>query len=232
MNRLSSSNRPQSAGFTLIEILIGLTLLSLIMLMLFSGLHGAGKSWSRGEDKINRTDELRLTSQFIRQRLSQVVPIVWINKNERRLAFKGTPDALYFIAPLPAHRGGGGLYQLAIKLNREEAQQYLVLVYRLALPDQQNFDFSSPGNDESAVLAGRINRVEFAYFGNTAPDEEPQWQDRWDSTELLPQMVRIIFSPADLQTGWPEILVRIHPQAVNGQPQFFQFAGHDQDAAE
>jgi len=218
-----------SSGFTLVEILIGLTLLSLIMLLLFSSLHTAGKSWSSGEAKITRTDELRLASNFIRQRLSQTVPIIRISKNERRIAFKGTGDEINFVAPLPAHRGGGGLYLLTLKLDNDREQQHLVLHYQLALPEQQTFNITSPEKNEPTILAGNINQIKFDYFGSTGIDEAPRWLDHWNVPDQLPQMIRVKLSPADLQNGWPEILIGMQTQAVNGQPQFFQFAGHDQD---
>lgn len=221
-----------SSGFTLVEILIGLTLLSLIMLLLFSSLHTAGKSWSSGEDKITRTDELRLASQFIRQRLSQSVPIIWISKNERRIAFKGTGEEINFVSPLPAHRGGGGLYLLTLKLDSDHDQQHLVLHYRLALPDRQTFNISAQGEHESAVLAENISRIVFSYFGSTEPDEEPQWQDRWDVEDQLPKMVRIKLSPEDSLHEWPEMLVTLPSQTISGQPQFYQFAGNDLDTSD
>ena len=78
-------------------------------------------------------------------------------------------------------------------------------------------------------MAGNINQIKFDYFGSTGIDEAPRWLDHWNVPDQLPQMIRVKLSPADLQNGWPEILIGMQTQAVNGQPQFFQFAGHDQD---
>ena len=59
----------QARGFTLIEILVSLTLLGIIFLLLFSCLYTSNKSWIAGEKKISRNDEVRLVSHFLRRHI-------------------------------------------------------------------------------------------------------------------------------------------------------------------
>ena len=54
MNRRAPAPRPVS-GFTLIEILLAISLLSLILLLLFSALFSANRSWAATEGASRKT---------------------------------------------------------------------------------------------------------------------------------------------------------------------------------
>ena len=220
-----------NSGFTLVEILIAMTLLSLILLLVFSSLHAAGRNWEVSAEQIEMSDELRLASQFIRKNLAQTVPLIWINKRERKIAFAGKSDEVNFVVPLPSHRGGGGLSLLTLKTGEGEEDNKLMLYYRMATPDHQSFDFNLSDNEiNSAVLAENIDNVEFSYFGNEKVDDNdpignnPIWHDSWDIEDRLPLLVSLKINSTRPSVSWPEMLIAIRPQAENGQPQFYQTA--------
>lgn len=221
-------------GFTLIEIIIAMSLLSLILLLVFSSLHAAGRNWEVSAEQIEMSDELRLASQFIRKNLAQAVPLIWINNEERKIAFTGESDELNFVVPLPSHRGGGGLSLLTLKTGEGEDENKLMLYYRMAIPDQQSFDFNlSDSEINSAVLAENIDSVEINYFGNEQDDDsdpfgnDPIWRDRWDIDDRLPLLVSLKINSVRPSVTWPEMLIAIRPQAEKGQPQFHQVAATD-----
>lgn len=54
----------KSKGFTLIEVLIGMTLLSLMVVLLFSSLAIGAKSWEQGEKKIANVNEIAVVQHF------------------------------------------------------------------------------------------------------------------------------------------------------------------------
>ena len=64
------------SGFTLIEVLLGMSLLSLILVLLFSTVFTANRSWASTERRIAQNDELRLVAAFIQTRLAQQSPRV------------------------------------------------------------------------------------------------------------------------------------------------------------
>lgn len=219
--KLSELNRDN--GFTLVELMIGMTMLGLIMLLLFSSLHMTGKSWSLAQKKIDRTDELRIATNFITTRIQQAIPIVWMDKRQREIAFKGMADEINFVSSLPAHRGGGGLHLLALKLIEEDHQKKLVLQYQSAITTKQSFDAFASGSPESIVVAENINKLEFTYFGKPDAKKDSRWNDEWSSTEQLPQIVRVSISSYEPKQNWPELNIIIRPRYVNGQTQFTQY---------
>jgi len=213
------------SGFTLVEILIALTLFSLILLLVFSSLHAAGRNWEISAKQIEMSDEFRLTSQFIRKNLAQTVPLIWINGKERKIAFAGESDEINFVAPLPSHRGGGGLSLLTLKTSEGEENKKLMLYYQMAVPEYQSFDINYSDDEiNSAVLVEDIDNVEFSYFGSEQPDDTPDWHDDWNIEDRLPLLVRLKINTTERATSWPEIVIAIRSQAENGQPQFYQVA--------
>ena len=202
-----------------------MTLLSLILLLVFSSLHAAGRNWEISAEQIEIADELRLTSRFIRKNLAQTVPLIWINEKERKIAFAGTSDEINFVAPLPSHRGGGGLSLLTLKTGEREEDNKLMLYYRMAVPEHQSFDINLYDNEiNSVVLADAIDTIEFSYFGSENPDITPDWHDDWNIEDRLPLLVRLKINSTERSIFWPEMVIAIRPQTVKGQPQFYQTA--------
>ncbi|MBQ9578115.1 MAG: type II secretion system protein, partial [Ottowia sp.] len=56
-------------GFTLVEVLIALTMLSLLMLALTSAVHGMGQAEARVERRIESGEDWRMTLNLLRQTL-------------------------------------------------------------------------------------------------------------------------------------------------------------------
>src|SRR5205085_6680608 len=61
-------------GFTLVEMLVALTLLALMAGVLFGSLQLAGRSWEGGEAKAASVDAMRQTQMFLRGQLAGALP--------------------------------------------------------------------------------------------------------------------------------------------------------------
>ncbi|MCX7073652.1 MAG: prepilin-type N-terminal cleavage/methylation domain-containing protein [Methylococcales bacterium] len=101
----------KSKGFTLIEVLIGMTLLSLMVVLLFSSLAIGAKSWEQGEKKIANVNEIAVVQHFFNLHLPHATP-QWNDfdsEKERVFSFQGKKDALQFVAGFPASAQRSGL---------------------------------------------------------------------------------------------------------------------------
>ena len=190
-------------GFTLLELLIGMTLLSLILTLLFGALRLGARSWDRGEQRAEDITQLRTVQGFLRRELGQAFILLWKKGGESRLAFDGAADALKFVVPLPAQIGGGGLYLLGLELEDAEAGRRLILKRAI---DPAAKDFSGLAQADSAVLSEHIEKMRIAYFGALSPEAKPGWQDKWDDAQRLPLLVRIQVKQKD-GSDWPDLVV-------------------------
>lgn len=73
---MRSAPRLRAAGFTLIEVLLAITLVSLIMAMAYGGFRASIRATTSGEALIEETNRLRITHQFVRTQLSQALSLV------------------------------------------------------------------------------------------------------------------------------------------------------------
>lgn len=207
-------------GFTLVEVMVALALLSVILLLLFSSLHTASRSWTLAERKTEDNDELRLAGTFISRQLSQIVPVVWMTGGERRIVFKGMHNELHFASTLPAHRGGGGLYLLTFKVVEHDGKRHLDLIYRLAKPELQSFDITALDDVSSVSLIEEIEAVEFTYYGAGHTEDEPTWHSEWQNLEALPRLIRVQIKASDPAQVWPALNIPIHPQYEKAHREF------------
>ena len=81
-------------GFTLVELLLAVTLLSMLMALTYGGLQAATRTTDRGQKILQESGRLRMAHQFVRKQI-----------NDRRIA-NCVPCARYpgpdfFHSPLP-----------------------------------------------------------------------------------------------------------------------------------
>lgn len=222
-------NDSKDSGFTLIEIMVSLSLLGLIFLLLLGSLYTANKSWIAAERKIAQNDKIRLATVFMRRQLAQTVPIMWhAPKKKPSLLFKGLEDELSFVSILPAHRGGGGLKLITIQLEEKNTDSHqLVLFYQTIHPDRGGYLIDKTLEQNKSILIADINSVKFTYFSGELPNEHASWHSDWIDKKTLPKLIgiKIDFSKPNIQ--WPQIEVTLPIEFVGGQPQFRIISKHE-----
>lgn len=205
------AKRSQRArGFTLLELVIALTLLALMASVLYGALGYAGRSWEGGEAKAEATAGMRLSHGFLRTQLEAQHPLRMRKIVEFPLLFTGTREELRFAAPLPARITGGGIWYYRLLVKRENEQSRLVLermlpdVEAAALPEFDKID-----KTEASILADNVKELRVGYFGyepGAARTTAPAWRERWDDPNRLPLLIRVDVVPK-LGPAWPTLLV-------------------------
>lgn len=204
-------------GFTLVEVLIGLALLGLLMTMLYSGLYTSSRSWEAGDRQARNNDDQRQVLSFIRRQISQAVPVSRIDDGDSHILFRGERDTMYYVARLPAHRGGTDLYLAALAVSRNDGNhRTLVLRYEPLTSNTEFPDFGEAA--KSRTLIDRLDTIELAYFGSEKPEEEPRWHHDWEFEDRLPTLIRLTLA-VDNENTWPELLLRLPAKVERGQPQ-------------
>jgi general secretion pathway protein J len=223
---MAAPSRPAGGcgGFTLLELLIALTLVALILVQLFGGLRLASRAWDSVEQRTARNDELRLAAGFVRRALTQARKIDWPVEGRSYALFWGNPTQMEFVTPLSEYVGLGGLYLVRIaRLDRGEGSD-LVMQRWLLHPDILEGGSEIPpwhplepvpldlepgdlgeGAYGATVLASDVGEIGFDYFGVAQPrGDEAQWLAEWKEQNALPLVVRMGFGEAG---EWPDILV-------------------------
>ena len=61
-------------GFTLLELLVAITLLGLLMAALLGGLRLGARVWETGEARLDASARVQIVQDFLRQRITEALP--------------------------------------------------------------------------------------------------------------------------------------------------------------
>lgn len=200
------SGLPATNGFTLVELLVAMTLIGLIFVALFGGLRFGARTWEIGNARSEDSAQTEVTQSLIRRQLAQTIMLPGLDRGE--FTFEGDADRLRFTAPAPTQIGLGGIYLFELFTESSEQGEQLVLRWRLHRPD---LDPDSPIEDEdrkTRVLIDGIEALRLRYFGDPEGERDPDWSDNWRGHEVLPTLVSIrVELPQEDRRRWPDLLV-------------------------
>ncbi|MCG7900500.1 MAG: prepilin-type N-terminal cleavage/methylation domain-containing protein [Candidatus Thiodiazotropha weberae] len=182
-------------GFTLLEIMIALLLLTVITTTSVSMLFLNIKGWERVSDSSDRQLAELLTTARVEQIIRNIIPLTWQQKNRARLlAFMGDAQQVQFIAPAPQQYQPGGLFEYRLSLEDDfEQGRMLLLHYTPHNPKQSQFVLPQEGRRR--ILLSGLEHVEFSFFGFLPNRNEAEWTDRWEPlNNNYPELVKISFT--------------------------------------
>ena len=210
--------RSAVAGFTLIEILVVMTLLSTVMLALGASMRTIAQTEARVDQKLQQADELRVAANFLSGALQRISPLkadTPVPSGASVFLFASAPDSVEWLGVMPARFGAGGrtFFRLAV----EPHAQGRALVIRFIpwtgiarLPDWSTAQFR--------VLAPEVTRLLLEY-GNDA-NAQAAWLPQWPFADRLPRRVRLSVSTPS--GDWPYLTVPLRqlPAADSGRGGF------------
>ncbi|HSA82842.1 MAG TPA: prepilin-type N-terminal cleavage/methylation domain-containing protein [Geminicoccaceae bacterium] len=203
---------PRAAGFTLVEILVALTLLGLLMAALFSGVQLGVRAWETSEERLDESSRLTTVQGFLRERLAEAyLREDFDPRANTPPAFAGEPDRLSFVTLMPEHLGGG-FQRMVLAVTAADERSDLAVAWWPAELDGTAVD---PDSVRRRALLADVAELRLAYFGSVGRDEPPAWHEVW-AQPVLPRLVRVQLRFSD-QDGrsWPDLIVR---PMIDGQP--------------
>jgi len=197
----------RQAGFTLLEMLVAIGLVSLLSLLTFTALRLGAAAWARTDARAAYTADVLVAHDLLRETIAQAYPALVHNADVTVIAaFQGTRDRLELSGPLPRTAAIGGLHRIRFALTNGEASQRLVMAWRIErnAPDLD----ASPGPMTEVDLLTGVRAVAFGYFGQRRGERVPRWHDAWENEIDLPDLVRVevVFADAH-ERRWPLLTI-------------------------
>lgn len=177
-------------GFTLLELLIGLTLLGFLFALLFGGFRLAADGWNSIENQTERTADEDAALAAVRRIVAQTQPIHLKDQAKQSLAFAGRSQTLRLVAPVSSVIGLRTV-ELSVEPDGEAAGGVSLLLRQGALTFTADQFSDSLTDQHGHLLIGDLHEARFSYFGPERRGQPPQWQDEWSNTEQFPTLVRL-----------------------------------------
>lgn len=219
MRRNLNRKSVQARGFTLVELLLAITLMSVLLGLTYTGLRAASRSSERGEVLLAAGAELRASHQFIRRQLNQMLPLPFAlagESDEVRVVFEGDSRHIQYVAPMPGYLGTGGPQVQLVELAQGDDGDVVIQFSHALL---QGFEQDRLFDRDPVILLEGVGSAAFEFLGRDEEGELTGWTSTWDQMESLPVAVRLDLEFAgDLNLRWPDLLagVKVDEQAVLG----------------
>jgi prepilin-type N-terminal cleavage/methylation domain-containing protein len=173
----------RTAGFTLIEVVIALTLVGALLAVTFGGLRVGLAAWRQGDARAEHLQRVRSLDQLLVRAVGGAHPyrVDAVGPEPAPLAFQGERDRLAFVTARPPLPLAAPIAFTAVSLALEPAG---LTIREAALPSRDLFGTLVPVLSDPSVAA-----VQFRYLRG----EDRTWTERWDGTteQALPAAVEI-----------------------------------------
>lgn len=204
-------NPTQTArGFTLLELLIGISLVGLILALLFAGMNLGIKSWDVGESRIATSSRQAIVLDFIRRTFEQARVVRWKSGDEDQLAFVGEPESVYFAGSISIRGRESGQHLVSIGLADGAGGRDLVMRWQVL--DLRTPGFSRLESSQPKVLVEGVSSIRLSYYGAKSDSEESAWHEQWFQLGSLPRLIRLSITMENGET-WPDVIAAPQIQA-------------------
>jgi general secretion pathway protein J len=177
--------RRHPGGFTLLEVLLALSIVAAVLTLAFGGLRIGLAAWRQGEHRAESLDRARNLQLVLARALAgthayraQARPA-----EEASVFFRGEPTAVFFVTVSPPLPPGAPIAYTAVSIAHESAASGLI-VRQKALPNYDPFEAVTPSLADASVAA-----VRFRYLR----EQDGEWVENWepDPEGTMPRAVEV-----------------------------------------
>ncbi len=196
----STMNRASAipSGFTLLELLISLTIVGVVLVIIFGALRIGSRAWEKGEADVEAQQREKVVLALIKRQISSFCAREIGREDEDPYLFKGDERSMSFMSRMPAVPAiRSGMVYVKYSINpTNEGKNELDLYEQDVLSVHSKGILEESDEAEFHVLIPDAYHMEFEYLKRPEKgDASPEWQAIWDpaSDTGFPLAVRITF---------------------------------------
>ncbi len=176
--------RKRPAGFTLLEVLISITLISLIVVIMAGALRLSYRSIDRGEARSAYLERLKATFSLVDNQFQSAIPLARQDDEAGRFFFEGSSDRVEFASnhSLTSGRHGYAVVRYTARRADNGTVAFYVEENTVGLQNKQ----------EIRLIEG-LSDIRFEYYRkeSDAEEAEGEWVETWTDELLFPRKIRV-----------------------------------------
>jgi general secretion pathway protein J len=191
-----------NSGFTLLELLMSLSILSIIVVIIFGALRIGARAWEKGEQEIDARQRHRIVLDLMKRQLSSIC-LEEIKKEDQASFFlKGDSKSLEFASGISMHPGNAAeivYVKYQVRTGETTGERLFFFEKNLVLTETDP-DSAELEDEAFHELLPEVHSVVFEYLktpGGDAGDYE--WQPLWEPEKdgKVPVAVKIVLKETD-----------------------------------
>jgi type II secretory pathway component PulJ len=178
-------------GFTLLELLISMTMLVLVVVIAMGALSISSRSVTAGEKRMEAQDRLRAVISAIDAQVESHIPLTYQDEGSKKYYFQGDKKSLRFSTNYSIWSGRQG---------------YVIVTYKIEDdPGGQEFLSASEqvpgleGRRESRLLKASL--ISFDYFLKESAEEQGNWVETLSDGLAIPEKIRVHLTQGSKQSS-------------------------------
>ena len=186
-----------SCGFTLIEVVLALSIFALIGAVLYGAFSLSHRAVEKSQASFDDNQKLRSSTDLLGSYIRSAYPYRESAQNTAVL-FDGQEDQLTFVSSISLAMGGRGMSKIRVAWERAgEGEGPIQLEEEVPVRLNVSEDHNPGGLRNEVVIQERVKELRLAYLDPKSEDEI--WEERWDGREklALPRAVRLSYRNHD-----------------------------------
>jgi prepilin-type N-terminal cleavage/methylation domain-containing protein len=232
----------RESGFTLLEVLIAITLLAMIAVGIWTVLNISIQSWTRGTDAIDINQRHRSMLAMAQKQIASIYPLFAAVSTEPKsrpaLIFYGTGNRVRFVSLNSLQfSDNAGLILVSYETDHD-ADGNTFLAEKETRYFGQSPDESALSGSKSVSIFDNLLNCTFEYYDPGDEEHPAQWVSEWDAGTLnqLPAAIRMTMIAQDSQVGTlnRQMIIPLHAQtnlggSLTGNMDFLRMQQVDRD---
>lgn len=180
-------------GFTLLELLLAISLMGMIVASISGGMHLGRRVWETGKAS-ESLDEIETSIRVVGAFLAKTKPIMISETNNPldppKILFLGNSNVTRFPALSEGNEQWGGVIVTEIGTDQNGPVSELAIWTNVLRYTSGSFEANRSMMRRSIILAD-VTNFQLAYYGVIEKDQAPVWVDNWPSKSFMPQLISI-----------------------------------------
>ena len=210
---MSTAPLRRQSGFTLIELVVSMTILAVILGLLGGGLRALSTSADRNNDRIQMLDMISRAFDILKRDATGLQRVANADGDGVSYLFSGTATRLSFVTLEPPYPAAEGPYRIEYSISGKEGAVRDLIRARAPFVIGKSEFTVTPAN--RVVLIQGVVDYRFRY-GSKSP-KGLEWRDNWSSRTRLPDLIRLdINDPRTKLSAAPSLIAQIRADAEIG----------------